>query len=328
MDAATTGYLREELTSRRMRLEEAVSRTPGAGRLMSLLEEVDSALKRMELGTYGLCEVCKDTIEHDRLVADPLLRFCIDHLTPQQRRALEEDLGIAAQIQKELLPKQGVAASGWETSYHYEAAGAVSGDYCDVIVPVQQNSDVLFLLGDVSGKGVGASILMSNLQATFHALAGGGLTVEQLVHRANRIFCESTLPSHFATLVCARGTKAGELEICNAGHCPVMLVRGGEVEEQEATSVPLGLFCDLPLETRRLSLSTGDTIVLYTDGLLEASSGNDEEYGTRRLRAVLERHAADAPREIIRACLADLAAFLKGARRKDDLTIMVIRRTA
>src|SRR6185369_2759205 len=111
-------------------------------------------------GTYGYCEVCKDPIEADRLLADPILRFCIDHLTPAQQHDLQEDLKLAARIQKGLLP-QAISFDGWEVCYHYEPAGVVSGDYCDLIP--SQSGDLYFVVGDVSGKGVPASMLMAHL---------------------------------------------------------------------------------------------------------------------------------------------------------------------
>jgi sigma-B regulation protein RsbU (phosphoserine phosphatase) len=88
-----------------------------------LLGEVDSALERMDKGTYGLCEVCHEDIETDRLMADPLTRFCLDHLTTDQQRALEADLELASKIQSALLPQRELRLPGWDFSYHYEAVG-------------------------------------------------------------------------------------------------------------------------------------------------------------------------------------------------------------
>src|SRR5512141_2342768 len=108
---ATTYFddgLRAQLMTRRRKLEKAVVSLPDRPDLNSLLDEVDAALSRMDLGLYGLCEVCHEPIEHERLVADPLVRLCLDHLSAPQQRALEQDLDLAARIQAALLPKQGV----------------------------------------------------------------------------------------------------------------------------------------------------------------------------------------------------------------------------
>ncbi len=162
------------------------------------MASVDDALARMENGTFGICEQCHDTIEADRLLCDPLVRFCLDHLSNDEQRALEKDLALAAGIQKALLPSQDWAVDGWRACYHYQPANIVSGDYCDLI---ETQDGFLFLVGDVSGKGVAASMLMSHLHATFRSLAGQNLPLQNMVEHANRLFAESTAAGQFATMV-------------------------------------------------------------------------------------------------------------------------------
>jgi len=113
-------FLHGQLLERRQRLETALDGSGGSESLVQLLDEVDSALERMKAGTYGVCETCHDTIEKDRLITDPLIRYCLDHLTPSQRRALEQDLELASQLQRGLLPRQHSAFAGWEFCYHYQ----------------------------------------------------------------------------------------------------------------------------------------------------------------------------------------------------------------
>ena len=151
MATAEQTYLRVELVDRRNRLCEAL-RSPGVDSSISqLLDAVDAALDRMDQGTFGICEKCHDPIESDRLLADPLVQFCLDHLTNAEQRALENDLSLAARIQRVLLPKPDFAPRGWQVRYHYQPAGLVSGDYCDLF---EVKDGLLFMLGDVSGKGV------------------------------------------------------------------------------------------------------------------------------------------------------------------------------
>src|ERR1051326_2085783 len=133
MPTSIDEFARDQLIQRRQRLEQAIE-SDGSGRLGSLLEEVDAALSRIDEGTYGICEYCHESIECERLVADPLVRVCLDHLTRQERSALEQDLELAAQVQQGLLPaSRKIERDGWHICYHYEPAGIVSGDYCDVI---------------------------------------------------------------------------------------------------------------------------------------------------------------------------------------------------
>ncbi len=317
--------LRAQLVDRRRRLETAAQRMDGMY-LSDLLREVDSALERMDSGTYGRCETCHDPIEPERLLADPLVRFCLDHLTSEQQRALEEDLGMAARIQSGLLPKQNLTCGPWEVYYHYEAAGLVSGDYCDLVTPDADSGAVFFLLGDVSGKGVAASMLMANLHAIFRSLIAVGLPVSQLIERANRIFCESTMTQHFATLVCGKLTPAGAVEICNAGHCQPVLVRRSGVSAIESSGLPLGVFSNSEYRAETTHLEPGDTLFLYTDGLSEAVDQSGTEYGFARLCKFLDRCGGIAPGGLVGACLEDISSFRLGAPKNDDLTVMAIRR--
>jgi len=326
MATVTNEMLARQLRERRERLEAARVETPDVPDLGRLLGEVDAALERLGNGTYGLCEVCHDPVEPERLAADPLLRFCIDHLTEREQRELERDLRTAAAIQRGLLPPQELAIPGWELHFRWEPAGAVSGDWCDA-VPTGDGG-LFFMFGDVSGKGVAAAILMSHLHATFRALAAAGSPVAELVERANRAFRDSTPAPYFATLVCGRAAADGSVEICNAGHCPPFVVSGGDVSAVDPTGLPVGTFYSNRYAARTLRLAPGDALVLYTDGLTEARDRTDREYGGERLAAALRRSGGKPPRELVSACLDDLAAHLAGAPRSDDLTVMAIRRAS
>ena len=176
MVTAIEPLIREQLIDRRQKLEVAAIGYRNDGELTRLLREVDSALQRMDNGTFGICDVCHDPVETERLIADPLTRLCIDHLSPNEQRALEDDLALAGQIQTGLLPQPSQKIDGWEIAYHYQPAGIVSGDYCDVISDGEKS--VLFVLGDVSGKGVAASML-AHLQRCF-ALDLGRFTLNEI----------------------------------------------------------------------------------------------------------------------------------------------------
>ena len=281
MDAVATAAVHAELAGRRSQLEAALASMGRPPALVQLLEDVDSALQRIDHGTYGLCETCHDPIEADRLAADPLTRFCIDHLDREQRAALEADLALASRIQQGLLPPNDLVRCGWEVSHHYQPAGPVGGDYCDLLT---QDDSFVFLLGDVSGKGVASSLLASHLHAVFRGLCAGPMPVSQIMARANRLFCESTLTSHYATLVCGRAQPGGDVEVASAGHCPPLRIRGAETLSLEATGLPLGLFCSSEFTTHRLHLEPGDCLLLYSDGLVEARNLDGSEYGGERLQ--------------------------------------------
>jgi len=326
MPEVSESFLREQLLARRRKLESAQNAAGLQDGVVELLNEVDAALERMAGGTYGLCEACHEPVEKDRLLADPLVRLCVDHLSSEQRRALEEDLELAAQLQRGLLPEANLKFCGWIVSYHYRPLGLVSGDYCDLVVRENGARDLFFALGDVAGKGVAASMLMSQLHAIFRTLSASALPIQYLVERASRIFCETTMSTFFATLVCGRADSSGGMELCNAGHCPALAVQQGGITRLEATGVPLGMFCDGRYPTRQVRLDPGDTLILYTDGVSEARSPRNEEYGEIRLLELLARRRELPPEGLIRACLDDLNAFRRGQPLHDDLTMMAIQR--
>jgi sigma-B regulation protein RsbU (phosphoserine phosphatase) len=324
MTTPETLAFRSQLLDRRARLQSARAARLESADLTRLLGEIDSALERMEQHTYGLCEVCHDPIEPDRLMADPLVRFCLAHLTDQQQAALEKDIELAGRIQATLLPSRNVKGGGWEASYHYEPAGPVGGDYCDLLPSA--SGGLFFVTGDVSGKGVASSLLMPHLHAIFRSLLSVGMPIGTLMETANRLFCESTLPSFYATLVCGHADAGGEIEICNAGHCPPVLFAKGETLTIAANSLPLGLFCAGEYPSRRMRLGAGDYLILYTDGLTEARSKCDQEYTIERLTKTLKNCYGLPTQAVASTCLGDLQDFLEGAPKSDDLTLMVIRR--
>ena len=149
--------LRDQLLDRRKRLERARVQSGLEPDFTRLLDEVDNALARFDAGTYGLCETCGDPIEADRLIADPLQRFCLGDLTQKELSSIEYDLMLASEIQKGLLPKMDSLSDAWSVDFVYQPAGIVSGDYVDFI---ERDGELYFILGDVSGKGMAASILM------------------------------------------------------------------------------------------------------------------------------------------------------------------------
>ena len=129
---ATAAYIiRPQLVERRARLQAASGSVPD-DYLRELLAEVDTALAKIEVGRYGLCETCNDSIEKDRLELDPLCRFCLDHLDDKERAQHQKDLDLATQIQFQLLPPRNLTLERWEAQYRYEPVGAVGGDYCEV----------------------------------------------------------------------------------------------------------------------------------------------------------------------------------------------------
>ena len=316
-------YLQGELEQRRERLMEATRLNAADTSLRQLLGSVDAALERLKAGTYGICEECHESVEADRLLCDPLVRFCLDHLSNEEQRALEKDLALAASIQRALLPKADWSVDGWQARYHYQPANVVSGDYCDLI---ESNGGFLFLLGDVAGKGVAASMLMSHLQATFRTLAGQHLPLHQMMEHANRLFCESTTAGQFATMIVGCASANGQVQYVSAGHLPLLHLSAAGVRSREATGVPLGMFCNTEFHVCELRLAPGDKLLMYTDGLTEMFDAKGDEFGVRGVQALAKRHAAAAPQVVLDACLEEIRQFTANAKQVDDLTVLVLHR--
>jgi sigma-B regulation protein RsbU (phosphoserine phosphatase) len=293
---------------------------------VELLSEVDSALQRMEDGTYGICEACHESVEKDRLLADPLVKLCLDHLTSEEQRALERDLELAAQVQRGLLPRTDVGFKDWRVHYKYNPAGLVSGDYCDLILPTNDDGELVFLLGDVAGKGVAASLLMTHLHAMFRSLASVTLCLDKLLEMANSVFCQSTIAGQYATLVCGRAGRHGEIEIGSAGHLAGLLVSKDGVKQVCSTGVPLGMFGTSRYTIDRLQMEPGDSLLLYTDGISEASNTLGTEYGISRLSNVAAERHGWLPQALAAACMKDVQSFSAGRKQADDQTLMVVHR--
>lgn len=316
-------FVRSQLLERRSKLQHAITRSNKPRPLEALLEDVDAALERIETRSFGICETCHESIERDRLISDPLTRVCLSHLSKRERDALEDDLQLAARVQQGLLPKQNFNMDGWNVCYHYQPAGVVSGDYCDI---VSGNGSLYFMVGDVSGKGVAASMLMAHLHAMFRTLISVELSLKQMLQQANRVFAESTLPNQYATLVCGRALSDGRVEICNAGHPAPLVVRGGGVEALPTFDLPFGLFAAEEFSVTQLDIAPEEGILIYSDGLSEATDASGSEYGTQRLHEVLQRTSIRSPSELVAGCRQDLAVYCRNTNPADDVTIFVLGR--
>jgi sigma-B regulation protein RsbU (phosphoserine phosphatase) len=317
---------RDQILDRRHKLESAIGVLGPRTELVHLLGEVDAALDRIAAGSYGLCDVCHDPIESDRLMADPLTRFCLDDLPAAEQRALEQDLQLAARVQQGLLPDPSIAAGVWDVAYAYRPARLVSGDYCDL---VRLNGNLFFMVGDVSGKGVAAATVMSQLHALVRALLSANLPLADLVERASRLLCESTLPTHYATLVCGCASSTGEIELCNAGHVPPLVVGRDGVRELPPGGMPVGMFCSQRFDVQRVSLAPGEMIVLCTDGITEAEGGPQSErepFGLTRLASTVRDHTKAPGSVLVDSCIRAVENWRAGHRSTDDVTLMILRR--
>ncbi len=242
---------------------------------------------------------------------------------PSTNFDIEAQLALAAEVQRGLLPKPYCCIAGWEAAFSYEAAGHISGDYLDLI-PDGDNA-FYFILGDVSGKGIAASLLMSHLHATVRGLLSSNLTIEEVVREASRLFCHTSLPAQFATLVLGHASSAGEVRLVNAGHSPVLLAEREGVTRLTSTGVSLGLFCSNEFETTHVQVGSTDVLLLYSDGVSETEDGEGAEFGVRQIELALRKHASAGPREIISAINNELHLHAASPAQADDRSMLALR---
>lgn len=245
-----------------------------------------------------------------------------------ERHAREQDreLRLARDIQQKLLPQEVPNLPELDVFGTNMPAMEVGGDYFDWIAA--DSGDLLVALGDVSGKGVAASLLMSHIRASLHVEARGGAgpaTIAQQMHGSLYTAIER---GRFATFFLARVSPArDEIVYCNAGHNPPLLVDGAGVEPLEATGLPLGLLDIDDYTEGRRPFRPGDALVVFSDGVTEAPNGK-EMYGDDRLVDVVteEVRRGGSAEEIGRAVLRDVMELAGRANDWDDVTVLVVRR--
>jgi len=312
--------IHDELLERRQRIED-LRAFDGDFEFINLLGQIDTALEKIDNGTYGQCEQCDGYVEPERLLADPLVRVCLGELTDQQRQALEDDLQLASVIQRGLLPSTASVNGSWKADFIYQPLGPVSGDYCDII---QAGDELYFVLGDVSGKGMAASLLMSSLHAIFHTLIPLGIDLKQIMTRANALLVESSLSNQFATLVLGKADLSGNVEIVNAGHLPPLVIKNGMMGELNHAGLPLGMFHETQFSISEVELNAGDSLLLFTDGVTECTNAAGAELGTCGLIDALGGGNWTDPASLISHCLETVEGHRGQAERFDDLTILAL----
>ncbi|MCB1057346.1 MAG: SpoIIE family protein phosphatase [Acidobacteria bacterium] len=248
-----------------------------------------------------------------------------------RRETLERDLRLAGDIQARLFPDTLPRPPGWRLAARNRPASAVGGDYYDVLsVGDDEAAPFLLCIADVSGKGMAAALLMSNLQAALRALLGTVEGLVPLVSRINRLIHRASPGNKFITaLFVLVDPGSGRCSYVNAGHNDGLVARaGGGLETLPSGGMPLGLFAGAAYSETELALSPGDLLLLYTDGVNEAENPEGEELGEDRLRQALVGLAQGTPPEVVAGLFAEVDAFARDAPQHDDITLLALGREA
>lgn len=236
------------------------------------------------------------------------------------------DLDLAREVQARMLRRKTPLSRTLQIAGCYLPARVLGGDYCDLLE--LGPGRVGLALGDISGKGVSAALMMASLQGLLRSRCDGGIDgLPVLLHCVNRLFCENTGASSFATLFLGEyEDSTGRLRYVNCGHPPALLVRPeGNAEWLNATALPLGILEEWEATEGEVRMETGDMLVLYTDGLTESSNEADAEFGAGRLLEAAIRFHSRSVRAAADSILAAARSFC-GGKLKDDATLFVARR--
>jgi len=243
------------------------------------------------------------------------------------RQQIEQELTLAATIQKDLFPKCLPDLASTFLAARNRQARQVGGDYYDVLRAASGVS--LLCVADISGKGVAASLLMANLQATLRALLSARPPITELAGKTSDLLYASTPSNKYATAFFLKYDPAsGACEYVNGGHNEGIVLRAsGEVELLRATGMPVGLLPNRTYESGSLQLAPGDVMLLYTDGVTEADNLEEEEFGLDRTVECLKAHCAEQPDTILDHLFTAIDDFAAGAPQHDDITALVLKRT-
>ena len=262
-----------------------------------------------------LANLAATRIENARLLEESL-----------EKRRMEDDMRIASEIQRGLLPSVAPLVPGYSLCGVNFPCRTVGGDYYDFAL---EDGSLLFALGDVSGKGTGAALLMTMLRAAVRAHWTQPHLAEAAI-RINRTVTQNVPSNKYITFFMGRLEPAsGRLTYVNAGHNPPMLVRrSGDLETLSDGGMVLGLFDSAPYEEGVAELSAQDALVVYSDGVTETWNASDEEYGEGRLVDLLVQRRDQDASGLQASILESIEAFAAGAKATDDRTIIVLKREA
>ncbi len=259
------------------------------------------------------------------------LGSAIIHLEAAEKRRFERELTQASEIQRVLLPRSAPALSDYGIAAEYKAARLVSGDYYDYVRVDGDRYGIA--IGDVSGKGIAASLIMAMCRSNLRSRAPENLSPAAVLHAVNGSIFPDIREDMFLSLlylILERGSN--EVTLARAGHEPPLLHRGstGEVETVETSGLAAGIdegpVFKRTVKDHRIRMDPGDTLLLYTDGIVECESPGGDEFGAERLRDLLSVHSGLAPDELVARIVEEVERFSEGAAQSDDITLIAIQK--
>ena len=296
------------------------------------VSQLATTISKADRAELGKCTVCHDEVEDLLFAMDYTACVCLDHLNAEQRSRLENELELSQKVQRALLPQAPPSIRGWEVAAFSQPASIVGGDYFDFLN--FGDSAHAIIIADVMGKGMPASMLMANMQASLRIIVPESNSPEEVVVRLNRLFHHNISLTKFVSLFIGHLDPAtGRLLYANAGHHPPFVLRrsaGGKIhfDALRPTGPAIGLVEDSVFSVSETTINRGDLLVMYTDGILETRSPSGEEFGENRLKEILERLSQHSLQEITQDVRAQLHSFAGKPVPDDDSTLIVSRRNS
>jgi serine phosphatase RsbU (regulator of sigma subunit) len=244
----------------------------------------------------------------------------------RERERIEQELQVARRIQQASLPEKVPALEGWRISPYYRPAREVGGDFYDF--HLLSEGKLGFVVGDATGKGVPAALVMSTTCGMLRAVALSLDSPGEVLEQTNEALFARIPANMFVTCFYAiLDSESGHLRYANAGHDLPYLRRNGEAEELRARGMPLGLMPGMGYEEMEVVLEEGESVLFYSDGLVEAHDPEDEMFGFPRVRALLAEHSEEGPLDDF--LLRELYSFVgEGWEQEDDITLLTLQRSA
>ena len=244
-----------------------------------------------------------------------------------EKEQIEKEIRIAQSIQQRIIPDKLPQIEGYEIAGINIPSKEVGGDYYDCIDI--GNGKYALIIADVTGKGVGAALLVNTLNAALYSYLEFQLPLTDMADKLNKLIYNSSPSDKFITFfVAVLDSKTGDLDVVNAGHNPVLLLRkDGKLEKIDAGGIGLGMLdLGIPYQGQKLAMDPGDKLFLYTDGIPEAMNKNEEEYSDDRMIQFF-LHNSDCPAsEFIELIVKDVSIHVDGEPQSDDITSLILKR--
>jgi len=291
------------------------------------LDLIGVTIEKAENGSLGICEVCNDYVNSPQLEMDYTYSVCLDHLSSAEARHLESELELTQSVQRSLMPLAMPDVPGLEMAAFSRPAQIVGGDYFDFF-PFLDKAQGL-VIADVAGHGISASLHMASLQTLLRTLTPLNTSPDEVIRQIDHLLIHNIHFTTFVTLFLGSyNPQTRSLVYCNAGHNPPLVFRPGAGQPLtwlSPTGAAIGLVEGFHFLAESINLLPGDILLFYTDGVTESMDDFNEEYGSERLAALLQRQAHLPPSELIQSLRYELQAFTNGNPPADDITILVIK---